>query len=77
MTDSVLVIDLSARESECCACGTAVLDPRKGLPMYEGEIVPADYEGEWSGFDACDECHSAYETAGPEGVAIRVRALNR
>lgn len=70
-----LTIALQQRFRECCACEQPVEDPRFGLPMYEGEVVPKDFAGEWGGFDCCTECHKAYELAGPEGVNVRLRAL--
>lgn len=56
-----LVINLTPRISECCICGRELVDCRKAIPMYEGEPVPPDWDGQWAGFDACDECCDAYE----------------
>ena len=57
---TILVINLSPRESECILCGTFLSDPRRGLPMYEGEVVPDDWPGEWAGFDVCEHCYAKH-----------------
>lgn len=51
------VIRLDPRESNCIICNVYIRDCHKGVPMYEGMILHNDYEGEWAGFDACDECY--------------------
>jgi hypothetical protein len=28
--------------------------------MYEGDVVPDDWPGEWAGFDVCDQCHAKH-----------------
>lgn len=48
-------------ESNCCICNKQLFNCKKGIPMYEGIPVPFDWEGEWGGMDACDECFDAYE----------------
>ena len=57
---AVLIIDLWPLESECVLCGADLIGPCKGLPMYEGQVVPDDWEGEWAGFDVCDVCYAKY-----------------
>lgn len=52
----VLFIDLWPRESECVLCDRDLVGCTQGLPMYEGEVVAVDYDGEWAGFDVCEEC---------------------
>lgn len=69
------VIHLWPRESECIACGVPLIDPRQGLPVYEGRILNADDPGEWGGFDCCRACFEAWEIGGAAGVAVRLRAL--
>jgi hypothetical protein len=54
----VTVLRLWPRESECRACGVALIDPHKAIPVYEGDALPNDWSGEWAGFDACDACHA-------------------
>ena len=51
--------------AEHCYFCDAPTDRSKGIPVYEGEPVPADWEGEWCGVSACDECFAKYE-AGEE-----------
>lgn len=55
------VINLSPRFSDCCVCNAPLVDCRKGVPVYEGDVVPNDWAGEWLGMDACDVC---YQTQG-------------
>ena len=59
---SILVVELWPRESECVLCGAFLSGPCKGLPMYEGEVVPDDWPGEWAGFDVCDSCYGLHRT---------------
>ncbi len=58
----ILVINLTSRESECAVCGVALVDCRQGIPFYEGEPVPHDWQGDWIGRDACLRCFAAYES---------------
>ena len=52
----VTVINISEPSDFCCVCGEETwMD--QGLPCYEDEIVPPDWQGEWGGFTACEECH--------------------
>lgn len=43
-------------ESECCICGKYIIRAKKAIAMFEGLPVPNDWNGDWAGFDACDEC---------------------
>lgn len=56
----ITIIELWPQEDECCVCGALVIcyscGPNYGLAMYEDEIVPADWPGEWGGFTACQSC---------------------
>jgi hypothetical protein len=65
----IRIINLSPHESECILCGTLLFDCKLGLPMYEGEVVPDDWPGEWAGFDVCAPCHAKHrpeiKIAGP------------
>lgn len=59
--NSFLVIDLWPHETECVLCGEWLyLKDAKGLPMYEDEVVPDDYPGEWAGFSVCDACYAKH-----------------
>jgi hypothetical protein len=51
----VLEIPLYPPVWECIICGSGV-NTRLGLPMYEGETVPADHAGEWADFHCCSAC---------------------
>jgi len=51
----IQVITLWPPETECVLCEKwCYLE--YSLPMYEGEIVPDDYEGQWGGMPVCKEC---------------------
>jgi hypothetical protein len=52
----VTVINLSEPSDFCCVCGEETWMDH-GLPCYEDEIVTSDWQGEWGGFTACEECH--------------------
>lgn len=55
----VVVIELWPHTDFCCVCEQEVLT-RYGLPMYEDEILPADWPGEWGGFAACKRCYDTF-----------------
>lgn len=65
MGQDVLVIQMQRGDHYCCNCGLSC-DQAQGLPMYEGEIVPNDWAGEWCGANACRACFEAHERG--EGV---------
>lgn len=71
------VIRLDEPTDFCCVCDAEVYMDY-GLPMYEGEIVPPDWSGEWGGFTACKRC---YDTFGnikePLPVHLARRQLDR
>lgn len=55
----IVEIRLDPRDVDCVLCGTHLtegVDKIQGLPMYEGEVVPDDWSGEWGGFDVCETC---------------------
>jgi hypothetical protein len=58
----VTVINLNERSSFCCLCGKEDL-ARWGVPVDDitGAVVANDYEGEWGGKPACEECWKAHE----------------
>ena len=56
---------------ETCICGDEEkvlrryaagkpLPPMYGLAMYESDILPPDWEGEWGGFTACRRCYTTF-----------------
>lgn len=55
----MVVIELWPHTDFCCVCGEEVL-MEYGLPMYESEILPADWKGEWGGFTACRRCFELF-----------------
>lgn len=50
-------IDLYPIQEYCWACGVFVIPLRHGLPVYEDEILPNDWQGEWGGVPSCPECY--------------------
>lgn len=57
---AILEIELWPRWQECAICGE-VTPVRWGLPVDRcGDLVPNDYEGEWGGVPACQDCHDAH-----------------
>lgn len=49
-------------ETGCTTCGRETYDRRGfGVPMYEGEILPNDWPGEWGGFDVCARCYEVQQ----------------
>jgi len=56
------VIDLNPHCVECRVCGEAVyLGEGFGIPMYEDDVLPNDWPGEWGGFPACQRCFLAQQ----------------
>jgi hypothetical protein len=51
----ILVIELWAVVCDCILCGAETSD-RFGIAIYEDEIVPDDYTGEWGGAPVCEPC---------------------
>lgn len=54
----IRVIELFPHEIDCYVCGE-LCDPREHLaiPIYEDEIVPDNWDGEWGGVPVCRECY--------------------
>lgn len=57
----MLCVNLTPRFSNCYICGKELIGPCKGVPIYEGCLVPIDWTKEWGGVDACDQCYDHYE----------------
>lgn len=51
---NLVVIDLWPIVAECCVCGAA--SSGQGIPVFEGDILPNDHDGEWGGAPACKTC---------------------
>ena len=49
------VLRLDAPVAECHGCG-AEGPSRWGIPIWEGFVLPNDWQGEWAGVDACEAC---------------------
>lgn len=50
-----VIIRLHEPQIECIVCGETDVS-RWGLAVYEGQIVPNDYQGEWGGAPCCEKC---------------------
>jgi len=74
---SVLVVHLYPRESECIVCNAPLVSPRQGVPMYEGDVLPNDWTGEWGGFDACEPCYRVQSTLTAPTPTRRVAEIAR
>lgn len=59
LPNGLTVIRLDEPTCDCWVCGTETyLD--FGLPVYEGEILPNDWKGEWCGATVCRECYDLF-----------------
>ncbi len=56
---AILLIRLYEPWAECRLCG-ADTPSRWGVPMYEGNLLSNDFQGEWFGAPACQACHDAH-----------------
>jgi len=45
--------------ADCWACGGDANGWNLGIPVYEGMVLPNDWEGEWGGAPACRACFIA------------------
>lgn len=59
--DNLLIIDLWPIWVTCCICGRHCPSTH-GVPIDSetAEIVANDFEGEWGGNPACEECHDRH-----------------
>jgi hypothetical protein len=57
VTPALIIIDMSPHWYDCiiCDCETS---GEHGVSVYEDEILPDDYDGEWAGFTVCPRCYS-------------------
>lgn len=60
---SLRVIRLFPIECNCSICWELTAGGLC-LPMYEGEVLPDDYEGEWAGMTVCKKCYAAHRGTG-------------
>lgn len=56
MASVITVINLNPHDVKCHLCDAAC-EYRQGVPIYEGMIVPDDYQGEWGGVPTCQRCY--------------------
>ncbi len=68
----VVMINLSRAEADCRLCGKrGFLDSMPGLPMYEDEVLPDDYEGEWAGMPVCPGCYAKHRPTDAESAPVQ------
>lgn len=59
---AVLVVELWPPVVNCRVCGVCVGTYQGfGIPMWEGDVLPNDWPGDWGGFPACLPCYSAQQ----------------
>ncbi len=58
---NAMVIDMVDRYVDCIICGECT-DNKQGIPTYEDLVVPNDWNGEWFGQPACQNCFEAQAT---------------
>ena len=65
-------------DGECTICGRPIVGRwgSYGVPMYEENVLPNDWPGEWGDFPACERCYevqqSLTETMGPRAFRLLV-----
>ena len=79
--NKILVIELWPVVCDCTICGAETSD-KFGIAIYEDEIVPDGYTGEWGGSPVCAPCFylsRGYQERHPgEKIPFRaIRALIR
>lgn len=52
----ILLIELWPAWTNCVVCNEECLH-KQGLAIWEDQVVPDDYQGEWGGAPACRECY--------------------
>lgn len=65
----VTVVDLFPPMARCCICGKWDLS-RWGVPvsMETASIVANDFDGDWGGKPACEDCWKKHDVGGLVGV---------
>lgn len=53
-TCDLIIIDLWSPLVDCHICNEPA--HKKGIPIYEGLVLPDNWDGEWGGVPACDAC---------------------
>lgn len=57
---AIVICEMWAGSDPCAVCEAEVVAScfgrNFGVPMFEGEIVPAAWTGEWGGFTVCERC---------------------
>lgn len=58
----IYIVNLWEHESNCCLCGKYLLGCKTGIPMLDGMPVSPEWDGEWAGMDACQQCFEMYNS---------------
>lgn len=61
-TGVVLVLQLDRPTYSCGACEQETDEELLGIPMYDGQVLPNEWDGEWAGFPACRRCYNWQQT---------------
>jgi hypothetical protein len=52
----VEIIRMQALPADCWVCGGDATGMHHGIPVYEDQILPNDWPGDWAGVPACEGC---------------------
>jgi hypothetical protein len=70
LANGIVLIDLSEPMTGCWVCGLATyLD--QGLAVYEDEILPNSWNGEWFGATVCPRCYALFNDKVSEPLPLR------
>lgn len=61
-TANATVIQMQAIPADCWVCGADATGLDFGIPVYEGNVLPNDWKGEWGGVPVCKRCFDAQQT---------------
>ena len=71
---TVTVVSLDPINNECCVCGAEDAPGNLGVPVYEGDVLPNDWDGEWFGAPACRRC---FDIQSALAHPLSIRAFQR
>ena len=62
MKDLIEVINMNPpRPGDCWYCGGDCTGHNCGLPIFNGDLMSNDWQGEWGGVPACQGCYDKHE----------------
>lgn len=60
MFAQILEINMTPRFADCFICGE-VCEGDHGVPVFNGDIMSNDWQGEWGGQHVCESCFGKHE----------------